>query len=101
MSSENLTSFGQESFFNEKATFYKGVVVYGDSEGVGVSNVEKDAVSIANNVRSLNFTGNAVSSVILENTNTATVRVEMTTNIDGGRPDSVYGGVESLDGGDI
>lgn len=101
MSAENLTSFGQESFFNEKATFYKGIIVHGESEGVGLSDVEKDSINIAKNVQALNFTGNAVSSVILESKNKTTVRVEMTTNVDGGRPDTVYGGVEKLNGGEI
>lgn len=99
MSSENLTGTGKEAFFNEKVTFYKGVTIEGDTDFGDIS-VEKDGINIASNVKSLNFTGNAVSSVNLSQ-DTSTVLVEMTTNIDGGDPDTVYGSITSLDGGSI
>lgn len=100
MASENLTGTGKEAFFNEKVTFYKGVTIEGDTDfGTDIS-VKKDGINIASNVKSLNFTGNAVSSVNLSQ-DTSTVLVEMTTNIDGGDPDTVYGSITSLDGGSI
>lgn len=101
MSSKDLTGTGKEAFFNEKVTFYKGVNIEGDTDfGDGDISVEKDGINIASNVKSLNFTGNAVSAVNLSQ-DTSTVLVEMTTNIDGGEPDSVYGSITSLDGGSI
>ena len=99
MASENLTGTGKESFFNEKVTFYKGVNIEGDTDFGDIS-IEKDGINIASNVKSLNFTGNAVSSVNLTQ-DTSTVLVEMTTNIDGGDPSSIYGSITSLDGGSI
>lgn len=95
------SGIGQEAFFNEKATFYNGIVVYGDVEGGVLVEIEKDDINIAKNVRTLNFAGNAVSSVVLEDDKKSTVRVEMSSNVDGGRPDSDYGGITALNGGNV
>lgn len=100
MSSENLTGTGQEAFFNEKVTFYRGIDVEGEENFGDQISVEKDGINIATGVKTLNFTGNAVSSVNLTE-NTSTVLIEMTTNIDGGAPSSQYGSITSLDGGAV
>jgi hypothetical protein len=102
--SQDLTSFGQEAFFNEKVTFYKGIEVLGDSlvgGGGGEVAVEKDGINITPGVRTLNFTGNAVSSVTLSEATKSTVTLEISSNLDGGKPDSVYGGIAAVNGGDI
>lgn len=95
------SGIGQEAFFNQRATFYDGITVYGDVEGGVLVEIEKDDINIAKNVRTLNFTGNAVSSVILDDTKKSTVRVELASNIDGGKPDSDYGGITALNGGSV
>lgn len=102
MSSENLSSFGQEAFFNEKVTFYKGFEVHGETGGIGGEvAVEKDGINITTGVKTLNFTGNAVSAVTVTEETKSTVTLEVSSNLDGGRPDSNYGGIITVNGGPV
>lgn len=102
MASDNLTAFGQEAYFNEKVTFYKGFEVHGETGGIGGEvAVEKDGINITTGVKTLNFTGNAVSAVTVTEETRSTVTLEVSSNLDGGKPDSNYGGILKVNGGDI
>ena len=70
------------------------------SAGHAELDVNKDGINISTKVKGLNFTGNAVSSVNIGQEQTNVV-VEMSTNIDGGEPDSEFGSISRLDGGAI
>jgi hypothetical protein len=65
----------------------------------GIS-VEKNGVGIGTNFNTLNFIGSGVT--VSSNETTADITIEtIITNLDGGVPTSIYGGITSLNGGGV
>jgi hypothetical protein len=65
----------------------------------GIS-VEKNGVGIGTNFNTLNFIGSGVT--VSSNEDTADITIEaIITNLDGGVPNSVYGGITSINGGEV
>ena len=65
----------------------------------GIS-VEKNGVGIGTNFNTLNFIGSGVT--VSSNEDTADITIEaIITNLDGGVPNSVYGGITSINGGGV
>jgi hypothetical protein len=106
--SNNISITGQEAYFNEKATFFKGLKVYGDVEtedGSGF-NGRVQLQFLGRNIGSpssiINFRGGGVTSIVYEDQiKRSTVTIKIPANIDGGVPDSNYGGIMAIDGGDV
>lgn len=62
--------------------------------------VKDDGIGVGTNFNAINFIGNGVS--VSSNETTADITIEsVITNLDGGVPNSIYGGITSLDGGGI
>ena len=98
---KKFTGTGQEAFFNDQVKFYnRNVTIDGENPLDPKLDVNKDGINISTKVKGLNFTGNAVSTVNIGQEQTNVV-VEMSTNIDGGEPDSEFGSISRLDGGAI
>jgi hypothetical protein len=65
----------------------------------GIS-VEKNGVGIGTNFNTLNFIGSGVT--VSSNETTADITIEtIITNLDGGVPNSMYGGITSINGGGV
>jgi hypothetical protein len=65
----------------------------------GIS-VEKSGVGIGTNFDTLNFIGSGVT--VSSNGTTADITIEtIITNLDGGVPNSMYGGITSINGGGV
>ncbi len=107
--SNNISITGQEAYFNEKATFFKGLKVYGDVEtedgsvfGGGEVQLQFLDKNIGRPSRIINFKGGGVTSIVYEEQiKKSTVTIKIPANIDGGVPDSNYGGIMAIDGGGI
>ena len=106
--SNNITVTGQEAYFNEKATFFKGLKVFGDIEtenGSG-STSQVQLQFLGNNVggpsKIIDFRGGGVTSIVYDEAiQKSTITIKIPANIDGGVPDSNYGGIMAIDGGGI
>jgi hypothetical protein len=62
--------------------------------------VENNSVGIGTNFNTLNFIGSGVT--VSSNETTADITIEtIITNLDGGVPNSVYGGITSINGGGV
>jgi hypothetical protein len=105
--SNNISVTGQEAYFNEKATFFKGLKVFGDVEsedGSSFGQVQLQYLgrNIGGPSRILNFKGGGVTSIVHEESiKKSTITIKIPANIDGGIPNSNYGGIMAIDGGDI
>ena len=105
--SNNITVTGQEAYFNEKATFFKGIKVFGDVESPDGSNFGQVQLqyldkNIGGPSKILNFKGGGVTSIVYnEAIQKSTITIKIPANIDGGVPDSNYGGIMAIDGGGI
>jgi hypothetical protein len=103
----NITVTGQEAYFNEKATFFKGLKVFGDVEspdGSAFGQVQLQYLdkNIGGPSKILNFKGGGVTSIVYqEDIKKSTITIKIPANIDGGVPDSNYGGIMAIDGGGI
>lgn len=71
--------------------------------GTGISSViiQKDGTNIGTGSSTINFTGTGIQTVTSSPSGITTVRVELQGNLDGGLPDSNYGGIEAIEGGGI
>lgn len=56
-------------------------------------------INIGENIVILDFAGTGISSVTANTTGIATVKVDLQSNLDGGAPNTNYGGIEAIDGG--
>lgn len=105
--SNNISVTGQEAYFNEKATFFKGLKVFGDVEsedGSSFGQVQLQYLdkNIGGPSRILNFKGGGVTSIVHEESiKKSTITIKIPANIDGGIPGSNYGGIMAIDGGGI
>jgi hypothetical protein len=105
--SNNISVTGQEAYFNEKATFFKGLKVFGDVEsedGSSFGQVQLQYLgrNIGGPSRILNFKGGGVTSIVHEESiKKSTITIKIPANIDGGIPNSNYGGIMAIDGGGI
>jgi hypothetical protein len=106
--SNNISVTGQEAYFNEKATFFKGLKIYGDveTEDESIFNGRVQLQFLGRNIGSpssiINFRGGGVTSIVYEDQmKRSTVTIKIPANIDGGVPDSNYGGIMAIDGGDV
>jgi hypothetical protein len=106
--SNNISITGQEAYFNEKATFFKGLKIYGDVETEDGSNFNGQVQlqflgkNIGGSSKIINFKGGGVTSIVYEDqTKRSTITIKIPANIDGGVPDSNYGGIMAIDGGDV
>ena len=105
--SNNISVTGQEAYFNEKATFFKGLKEFGDVEsedGSSFGQVQLQYLgrNIGGPSRILNFKGGGVTSIVHEESiKKSTITIKIPANIDGGVPNSNYGGIMAIDGGGI
>jgi hypothetical protein len=105
--STNISVFGQETFFNEKATFFKGIKVFGEVETpdgslFGQVQLQYLGKNIGGPSKIINFKGGGVTSIVHEeNIKKSTITIKIPANIDGGVPDSNYGGIMAIDGGGV
>ncbi len=66
----------------------------------GIS-VRYNNINIGTGITSLNFSGTGISSVTSNVSGISTVIVDLQGNLDGGAPDTNYGGIDSIEGGGI
>jgi hypothetical protein len=67
------------------------------STGIGVS---FNNINIGENISILDFTGTGISSVT-SYSQVATITVDLQSNLDGGGPNTNYGGIESIEAGRV
>lgn len=86
------------------ATYGSGIAtVTSSASAAGISSIQVrfNDINIGTGSSVLNFTGTGISSVTSSPIGVTTIRVDLQSNLDGGLPDSNYGGIEAIDGGGI
>ena len=66
----------------------------------GIS-VRYNNINIGTGITSLNFSGTGISSVTSNVSGISTVIVDLQGNLDGGAPDTNYGGIDAIEGGSV
>jgi hypothetical protein len=105
--SDNISVTGQEAYFNEKATFFRGLKVFGDVESpdgsaFGQVQLQYLGKNIGGPSKIIDFKGGGVTSIVHEEAiKKSIITIKIPANIDGGVPDSNYGGIMAIDGGDV
>jgi len=66
--------------------------------GIGV---KYDGINIDTGITSINFIGTGIQAVTTNNLGLATVAVDLQSNLDGGSPNTNYGGIEAINGGTV
>ena len=66
----------------------------------GIS-VRYNNINIGTGITSLNFSGTGISSVTSNVSGISTVIVDLQSNLDGGSPDTNYGGIDAIEGGSV
>lgn len=70
------------------------------AQGQGIS-VRFNNINIGTGITSLNFSGTGISSVTSNVSGISTVIVDLQGNLDGGSPDTNYGGIDAIEGGSV
>jgi hypothetical protein len=86
------------------ATYGSGIATItssASSAGISSIQVRYNDINIGTGSSVLNFTGTGISSVTSSPIGITTIRVDLQSNLDGGLPDSNYGGIEAIEGGGI
>jgi len=86
------------------ATYGSGIAtITSSASAAGISSIQVrfNDINIGTGSSVLNFTGTGISSVTSSPIGITTIRVDLQSNLDGGLPDSNYGGIEAIDGGGI
>lgn len=85
------------------ATYGSGIVTVTSSGAVGITSIQisHDNINIGTGSSTINFTGTGIQTVTSSPSGITTVRVDLQGNLDGGLPDSNYGGIEAIEGGGI
>jgi hypothetical protein len=81
-----------------------GIATVKSSSGVsGISSIQiqYNDINIGTGSSIINFKGSGITSVTSSPIGVTTITVELTGNLDGGVPNSNYGGIESIDGGGV
>lgn len=58
-------------------------------------------INIGTGVTSLNFSGTGISSVTSNISGISTIIIDLQSNLDGGSPDTNYGGIDAIEGGNV
>lgn len=101
-----ISTFGTVLISSGIITATSGVVTYyGDASkltGIPQSSIQVlyNNINIGTGTTSLNFKGTGISS-ITSNSGISTIVVDLQSNLDGGTPNSNYGGIDPIDGGGI
>jgi hypothetical protein len=101
-----ISTLGNVKISSGIVTATSGIVTYyGDGSkltGFPESSIQVlyNNINIGTGTTSLNFNGTGISSVTF-NSGISTITVDIQSNLDGGSPNSNYGGIESIDGGRI
>ena len=98
-----LNFIGAGNTFSVSGTTVDISIAGGGGGGTGISSViiQKDGTNIGAGSSTINFTGTGIQTVTSSPSGITTVRVELQGNLDGGLPDSNYGGIEAIEGGEI
>lgn len=86
------------------ATYGSGIATItssATSAGISSIQVRYNNINIGTGSSVLNFTGTGIASVTSSPVGITTIRVDLQSNLDGGLPNSNYGGIEAIDGGSI
>jgi len=71
------------------------------SGGISSIRISYNDINIGTGSSVLNFTGTGISSITSSSTGITTIQIDLQSNLDGGLPNSNYGGIEAIDGGGI
>ena len=73
-----------------------------DASGIsGGISVRYNNINIGTGITSLNFSGAGISSVTSNISGISTITVDLQSNLDGGSPDTNYGGIDAIEGGSV
>ena len=75
-----------------------GSALTGISGGISV---RFNNINIGTGITSLNFSGAGISSVTSNISGISTITVDLQSNLDGGSPDTNYGGIDAIEGGSV
>lgn len=78
-----------------------GIATVRSSSGISSIQIQYNDINIGTGSSILNFKGSGISSVTSSPIGVTTITVDLTGNLDGGVPNSNYGGIESIDGGGV
>lgn len=78
-----------------------GIATVSSSSGISSIQIKFNDINIGTGSSILNFKGSGITSVTSSPIGVTTITVDLTGNLDGGVPNSNYGGIESIDAGGV
>lgn len=95
------TSINFDSGLDVTLTGFGGIATVRSSSGISSIQIRYNDINIGTGSSIINFKGSGITSVTSSPIGVTTITVDLTGNLDGGVPNSNYGGIESIDGGGV